>query len=375
MSSGLLLSLFFTHGIAHLDFIDQAENDCDAEHGVSMLQTGLNLRTPSCSSSFPPGRHLVKIEVQPSLIRQFLLFVPEQLQKATGRTPLVVHWHGCTDTPYYQDELAGLSKEAGRRGWLAILPFGPTGMTLDKKWIEEDHVNLTELNRTGTIVDVERSLKNSLGPNACCLANCTGECCTKGLNLTKDPEQACGCSFVDDPRDEFSDMLLFEKILDWSSRNLCADLENVFVSGFSSGAKMTDRIACDRADLVKAVASIEAPRPSVACHPSRPVTWISTCGTEDSNVQCMEDFEARIQKWRIQNSCHGAAMSTVDTAQNKCYSVFECLSNSSVHWCLGLGFHHEWSGHRRPDGSSLGSPELGIDYTRYIFDLFEKSMR
>lgn len=357
MFSGLLLALSFTLSIGRLERIDQADDDCSLDHGVSMLQTGLNLRFPSCSSSFPTGRHLVKIQLRPSYIRQFLLFVPEQSQMIAGRTPLVVHWHGCTDTPYYQDELAGLSREAGRRGWLLILPFGSTGMAFP-----------------GIASGVERSLKNSLGPNACCLANCTGECCTKGLKLTEDPEQACGCGFVEDPDDEFSDMALFEKLLDWSGRHACADLENVFVSGFSSGAAMTDRIACDRAGLVKAVASVEAQQLSASCHPSRPVTWISTCGTEDSNVKCMDDFEARVEKWRNWNSCHAAAISTVDTAQNKCYSVVDCPSNSSVHWCFGLGFHHEWSGHRRPDGTSEGTPELGMDYTRYIFDLFQKSL-
>lgn len=59
----------------------------------------------------------------------------------------------------------------------------------------------------------------------------------------------------------------------------------VFVTGMSAGAFMANRLACDRADLVSAVAPVAGTLGSgVGCAPSRPVSVLEIHGTADSVV-------------------------------------------------------------------------------------------
>jgi polyhydroxybutyrate depolymerase len=59
----------------------------------------------------------------------------------------------------------------------------------------------------------------------------------------------------------------------------------VFVTGMSAGAFMATRLACDRADLVSAVAPVSGTLGAgVNCAPSRPVSLLLTHGTGDTVV-------------------------------------------------------------------------------------------
>ncbi|WP_167104703.1 PHB depolymerase family esterase [Mycobacterium sp. DL592] len=59
----------------------------------------------------------------------------------------------------------------------------------------------------------------------------------------------------------------------------------VFVTGMSAGAFMANRLACDRADLVSAVAPVAGTLGvGVACNPSKPVSVLAIHGTADQVV-------------------------------------------------------------------------------------------
>lgn len=59
----------------------------------------------------------------------------------------------------------------------------------------------------------------------------------------------------------------------------------VFVTGMSAGAFMSNRLACDRADLVAAIAPVAGTLGSgVPCAPSRPVSVLAIHGTADPVV-------------------------------------------------------------------------------------------
>jgi polyhydroxybutyrate depolymerase len=59
----------------------------------------------------------------------------------------------------------------------------------------------------------------------------------------------------------------------------------VFATGMSAGAFMTNRLACDRADLVAAIAPVSGTLGvGVGCAPSRPVAVLQTHGTADPVV-------------------------------------------------------------------------------------------
>jgi len=60
---------------------------------------------------------------------------------------------------------------------------------------------------------------------------------------------------------------------------------HVFVTGMSNGGFMSNRLACDRADLFAAIAPVAGTLGAgVACHPSRPVSVLAAHGTADPLV-------------------------------------------------------------------------------------------
>ena len=131
---------------------------------VSALQVHDAHEVAQCSSH-PPGKHLIQL---PEIQRQFLLVVPEEYagSKTSGvpGVPLVLAFHGFSDSPWYLDLFMDFSKHISRYGWLGVLPFG--------------------LNQSKT---------NGLdGVDACCPQECLGECCRNTPKLRQKDDTACG---------------------------------------------------------------------------------------------------------------------------------------------------------------------------------------
>ena len=63
------------------------------------------------------------------------------------------------------------------------------------------------------------------------------------------------------------------------------DPGRVFATGMSAGAFMVNRLACDRADVIAAIAPVSGTLGAgVACNPSQPVAVLQTHGTDDPVV-------------------------------------------------------------------------------------------
>jgi polyhydroxybutyrate depolymerase len=116
----------------------------------------------------------------------------------------------------------------------------------------------------------------------------------------------------------------------------------VFVTGMSAGAFMATRLACDRADLVSAIAPVAGTLGvSVPCAPSRPVSVLQTHGTADPVVPFnggtmlgrggysdVVAAPAMAQRWRDIDGCGGAG----------------CADGTDVVFVPVDGLGHTWPG-------------------------------
>lgn len=68
-----------------------------------------------------------------------------------------------------------------------------------------------------------------------------------------------------------------------SSRALI-DPDKVYVTGWSNGAGMAQRMACEAADIVRAIAPVAHPLNTNACQPARPVSVLAFHGTADTTI-------------------------------------------------------------------------------------------
>jgi polyhydroxybutyrate depolymerase len=94
---------------------------------------------------------------------------------------------------------------------------------------------------------------------------------------------------------------------------------HVFVTGMSNGGFMTNRLACDRADVFAAIAPVAGTLGTgVACNPSRPVSVLEAHGTADplvpfkggavrgrGGVSHSISANAMVDKWRAADGCQG----------------------------------------------------------------------
>ncbi|WP_059021451.1 PHB depolymerase family esterase [Mycobacterium sp. M26] len=92
-----------------------------------------------------------------------------------------------------------------------------------------------------------------------------------------------GASLPD--REGVDDVGFLAALIAQLSRDFAIPPGRVFVTGMSAGAFMANRLACERADLVSAVAPVAGTLSmSIGCNPSRPVSVLAVHGTADPVV-------------------------------------------------------------------------------------------
>lgn len=120
-------------------------------------------------------------------------------------------------------------------------------------------------------------------------------------------------------RQGVDDVGFLAALIDRLSRDYAIPPGRVFVTGMSAGAFMANRLACERADLVSAVAPVAGTLGAgLSCTPSRPVSIMAVHGTADPVVPFgggdmvgrggpsqIVSAPALAERWREMNRCPG----------------------------------------------------------------------
>jgi polyhydroxybutyrate depolymerase len=179
-------------------------------------------------------------------------------------------------------------------------------------------------------------------------------------------DSAC-CDFGNQNPDDVGYIggLIEDIIADWP-----VDKNQVFVLGHSNGGYMAYRMACERADLIAAIAPLagNASSAPASCTPSRPVNVAHMHGTMDDRVP-YAGAAPSVDQWSMKNGC-GTTRSTgptldldnsVDGAETKTSTTAGCPANGAVElWTM------EGSGH---------IPAVPTTFPTTIFDWFAAHKR
>jgi len=301
-------------------------------HKVKGRRKVTDLKRKSCSLTYQPGTHLIQME---DIGRQLLLVVPNET--VAGPKPLVIAYHGFSDSPWYTNKHLGFSTLLNRYGWLGIMPFG--------------------LNGLGT---------NGLaGTQACCPDDCDEECCMNGHRLNKKDKTACRWE-----HHAGDDVKFTEALVTWATSNACVDSSKVFATGFSNGAGFANLLGCEASHLFRVVAPISGTRHSGPCNPSHPTSYLNLCGSKDDEAYCQMSFRGTAQLWAKRNNCQGNPVQRRISATTNCTEWSTCEGGNFVETCEVFGLAHDISGHLRPDDTSYIRPGSDIDFPQYIFQKF-----
>jgi polyhydroxybutyrate depolymerase len=177
---------------------------------------------PCTGICFTPGDYSITT-LHKGLIRNYLVHVPASYtgQKAV---PLLLDFHGFSKDAANERQWSGQLAESDKRGFIAVWPNG-----VSLSW-------------------------NAYG------------CCFLGDALNVDD--------VSFNRAVISAMKAYANI----------DSDRVFVTGISNGGGMAQRMACEAADVVRAVVSVSFPLNRASCTPARPISIWEIAGTADTTI-------------------------------------------------------------------------------------------
>jgi polyhydroxybutyrate depolymerase len=160
------------------------------------------------------------------------------------------------------------------------------------------------------------------------------------------------------------------------------DTNRIYATGMSNGGIMSQRLACEAADLIAAIAPVAGTLNFSPCTPSRPVSVIEFHGTADQHLPYEGGFgpeslvdvnfasvQDSIDFWTAFNGCvHQPQTDSFADIQHESWR--ECKDSTAVELFTVINGGHSWPGGEtgRPRADQ---PTQSISATELIWDFFE----
>jgi polyhydroxybutyrate depolymerase len=131
------------------------------------------------------------------------------------------------------------------------------------------------------------------------------------------------------------------------------DPKRIYATGISNGGGMANRLGCDMADVIAAIAPVAgAYNVWQNCHPSRPVPVVAFHGLDDNIVPyeggTQKAMEPPIEEWAAgwadRNGCSSTPTSTTPTSTVTLHTWSNCKENAEVSLFSFANHGHSWPG-------------------------------
>ena len=254
--------------------------------------------------------------------RTWQLFVPPGYREGT-KLPLVLDLHGSGGTPEGQSRTSGLTKLAAEKGFFVVNAAG-------------------KYTRPGS--------------NA------------QTWNVDLDPKG------VDDVR-------FMRALIAHLQQRYSIDADRIYSTGFSGGARMSSRIACDLSDVVAAVGLVGGVRFPEQCAPKRPVAILALHSEDDevnhferradSPTYWPEGVNAAISHWVSYYKCDGIPGERPIADGIVEFTYRGCVAGGDIVFIKSKGGGHTWPGSA---ADKFGTPRK-FSATEEVWEFFEKHPR
>lgn len=204
----------------------------------------------------------------------------------------------------------------------------------------------------------------------------------RGRLATWNAGGCCGAA-----RDRHSDDVGFIRALVADvARRQPIDRERIFATGMSNGGMMAYRLACEAADLFRAVASVAGTEAVANCHPQRPVAVLHIHAQDDTHVlfdggagpEAFRDMDKvmdfipvpeTIRRWVARNACQPQPERTLERVGAWCERYRGCRDGAAVQLCVTATGGHSWPGASRVRRGKA-PPSTALDANDTIWDFF-----
>jgi polyhydroxybutyrate depolymerase len=268
---------------------------------VTLACARTNAFAPASSPSLHAGETTRKLRYN-GLERSYILYMPASVNR-NQPIALVFVFHGGTGNAQSAIRMSGFNEVADQNGFIAVYPNGTGRLSKDKL-----------LTWNG------------------------GTCCAYAQEKNVDD-----VGFV---RAIVADLQLLANI----------DTKRIYATGLSNGGILTQRLACEAADLFAAIAPVAGTLNFPQCNPSQTISVIEFHGTDDQHLPyngglgskslVNVDFTSvqySIEFWTSFNKCNSQPQtSSFDDVQHEIWSG--CLGSTSVELYTIIGGGHAWPG-------------------------------
>ncbi len=289
------------------------------------------------SASVTPGLREGTLEAG-GLTREYLIYVPESYD-GTQAVPLVLSLHGFSAFPAQQMRDSGWNAIADRENFVVVYPAG-TGAP--SRWNAGQH-ELPGFRAE----DVRGPLSGLLG------------------------------SFFETvPAD---DVAFIRDLVGQLEADLCIDAARVYVNGMSNGGGMTNRLACEAADVFAAAGMVAGAYTDFGgCNPARPMPIVAFHGVEDPIVPYAGDERVRfpaveswVADWAARDQCHETPETISGTVGMVTGSRYVgCAGNAEVDFYSIADGGHTWPGGAMSIPFLIGKTSQDIDASATMWAFF-----
>ncbi len=250
--------------------------------------------------------------------RSYRLYVPDGGGNAAR--PLIVALHGGFGTGKNMEELTGLDLVGGNAGFVIAYPDG-----VGRSW------------------------------NA-------GSCCGPALKKSID------------------DVGFLKAMVADIGRRTPIDTQRVYGTGFSNGAMMVHRVACDAPDLFKAIAAASGGIMVPNCSGRKPIAALLIQGRADPRIPWDGgDFEGNYRppvrdifsKLAARNQC-AAKEETQQDGSASCVTRRGCSGGADVKLCGVDGMGHQWAGAKELLPRLLGKGTNNYNASQKVVQFFQQ---
>jgi polyhydroxybutyrate depolymerase len=140
-------------------------------------------------------------------------------------------------------------------------------------------------------------------------------------------------------------------VLDDALQKVCVDERKVYATGFSGGARMSSRLACNLSERIAAIAPVSGIRWTAPCD-GRAVPVVTFHGLADPQNtyagmaradEWVESVEDALEGWAIHNGCDAARNETPEVNGVSVYSYGNCADGADVMLYRIAGLGHTWA--------------------------------